>query len=199
MLILLDQQVPREMEWLCHGVVAVLGADEAPPRPTQWGRPARAECWGSGATNPGPCPELKPRWACLTDPGRGTRNPDPRGSAAFSKRMGGAAVASCPPPSHPGAQGQVQTREWLGVSQRSAAPGSEGGKTALSRSLEAEADHKLEWNPHHLNFKAAFLFQLVLTAQMCISTDPSQQEQLQGLSTPAPRPCTPDFSGQKEM
>ena len=70
---------------------------------------------------------------------------------------------------------------------------------ALSRSLEAEADHKLERNPHRLNFKAAFLFQLVLTAQMCMSTDPSQQEHLQGLGTPAPPPCTPDFSGQKKM
>ena len=97
MLILLDQQVPREMEWLCHGVVTVSGADEGPPRPTQWGRPARAECWGSGATNPEPFPEPKPQWACLADPGRGTCDPDPRGSAAFSKRMGGAAVASCPP------------------------------------------------------------------------------------------------------
>ena len=34
---------------------------------------------------------------------------------------------------------------------------------------------------------------------MCMSTDPSQLEQLQGLSTPAPQPCTPDFSGQKKI
>ena len=34
---------------------------------------------------------------------------------------------------------------------------------------------------------------------MCMSTDPSQQEQLQGLGPPASLPCTPDFSGQKKM
>ena len=32
MLILLDQQVPREMEWLCHGVVTVSELMRAPPQ-----------------------------------------------------------------------------------------------------------------------------------------------------------------------
>ncbi|XP_045021642.1 MORN repeat-containing protein 1 isoform X6 [Bubalus bubalis] len=36
-------------------------------------------------------------------------------------------------------------------------------------------------------------------AQTCMSTDPSQPEQLPGLGTPAPQPCTPDFSGQKKI
>ena len=31
MLILLDQQVLREIVWLCHGDVTALGADEGPP------------------------------------------------------------------------------------------------------------------------------------------------------------------------
>lgn len=90
-------------------------------------------------------------------------------------------------PSHPGAQGQVQTLEWLGVSQRSAAPGKEGGKTALSRCLEAEADHKLERNPRRLTFKSSF------PVSTC-SDSPDVHEhrpQPAGAATGAPHPCAP--------
>ena len=89
--------------------------------------------------------------------------------------------------SHPGAQGQVQTLEWLGVSQRSTALGREGGKTALSRSLEAEADHKLEQNPRRLTFKSSF------PVSTC-SDSPDVHEhrpQPAGAATGARHPCAP--------
>lgn len=100
------------------------------------------------------------------------------------------------PPSHPGAQGQVQTLEWLGgLPEGSAAPGKEG-KTALSRSpSEAEADLGLERNPHRLTFKAAF------PVSTC-SDSPDVHEhrpQPAGAATGAQHPCAPHPAPQTSL
>lgn len=95
-------------------------------------------------------------------------------------------MASCPPPFPPWSTRSGSNPGVVRVSQRSAAPGKEGGKTALSRSLKLRLTTVANGTRTSLHLKAAFLFQLVLTAQTCMSTDPSRQCSYRGSA-----PCAP--------
>ena len=54
MLILLDQQVPREMVWLCHGDVTASGADEGPPGLLSGAGQSGLNAGGQEPPTPGP-------------------------------------------------------------------------------------------------------------------------------------------------